>query len=175
MNSAQILYQDEILRHGRQPHNFGVLDGANLQMHGDSPICGDHMRIYLRVAEGHIADARFSSSACCALCKASASMMTDAIKGLSISAARQLRARFLAMVGSDAPGADGAAPEGAQLGALGVFERIREVPSRAECVSLSWNTLAAVLSTAGISPNRSPIAANQPADPPAGPPTMEIY
>lgn len=141
MNSAQILYQDEILKYGRKPNNFGVLDDANLQLHGDSPICGDHMRLYLRVHDGHIADVRFSSSACCALCMASASMMSDAIKGQSIAGARNLRAQFLAMV----DGAGGELAPAPDLGVLKVFARIREVPSRTECVSLAWNTLGALL------------------------------
>lgn len=148
MNSVEILYQDEILKYGRKPNNRGVLADANLQLHGDSPICGDHMRLYLRVADGHVEDAMFSSSACCALCLASASMMTDAIKGQSIAGVRNLRLQFLAMLAGE--GADEAAGPRLDLGRLHVFERIREVPSRSECVSLSWNTLGAVLSTASI-------------------------
>jgi nitrogen fixation protein NifU and related proteins len=148
MNSVEILYQDEILKYGRKPNNLGVLDDANLQLHGDSPICGDHMRLYLRVTDGHVAAVRFSSSACCALCLASASMMTDAINGMSIAGVRQLRRQFLAMLAGD----EDAEPEPRQdLGRLRVFERIREVPSRSECVSLSWNTLGTLLSTASIS------------------------
>jgi len=146
MNSVEILYQDEILRYGRKPNNLGVLADANLELHGDSPICGDHMRLYLRVADGHVADASFSSSACCALCLASASMMTDAIKGMSIAGVRNLRQQFLAMLAGQGEAA--ALPA---MGRLCIFERIREVPSRSECVSLSWNTLGAVLSTASIS------------------------
>ena len=149
MNSVQILYQDEILKYGRKPSNFGVLEDANLQLHGDSPICGDHMRLYLRVDDGHISDVTFSSSACCALCLASSSMMTDAIKGLSIASARSLRTQFLAMLSADE--AEGKPAHLHNLGELKVFERIREVPSRTECVSLAWNTLGAVLSTASIS------------------------
>jgi nitrogen fixation NifU-like protein len=148
MNSVEILYQDEILQFGRRPNNRGVLADANLELHGDSPICGDHMRLYLRVEDGHVAAAMFSSSACCALCLASASMMTDAIKGLSIAGVRALRTDFLDML----DGAEGQTigASGQPLGRLRVFERIREVPSRSECVSLSWNTLGAVLSTASI-------------------------
>jgi nitrogen fixation protein NifU and related proteins len=148
MNSVEILYQDEILKYGRKPNNLGVLEDANLQLHGDSPICGDHMRLYLRVTDGHVAAVRFSSSACCALCLASASMMTDAINGMSIANVRQLRQRFLAMLAGEVE-AGSASAQG--MGRLTVFERIREVPSRSECVSLSWNTLGALLSTASIS------------------------
>lgn len=148
MNSVEILYQDEILKYGRKPNNMGVLADANLQLHGDSPICGDHMRLYLRVEDGHVAAATFSSTACCALCLSSASMMTDAIKGMPIAGARSLRAQFLAMLAGE-PHADTSLPRH-DLGRLTVFERIREVPSRSECVSLAWNTLGAVLSTASI-------------------------
>jgi nitrogen fixation NifU-like protein len=149
MNSAQILYQDEILKYGRKPNNFGALENANLQLHGDSPICGDHMRLYLRVDDGHVSNVRFSSSACCAVCLASASMMTDAIKGLSIANVRKLRAQFLAMLNGDEVEKNSSGSH--SLGNLSVFERIREVPSRTECVSLAWNTLGTVLSTASIS------------------------
>jgi nitrogen fixation NifU-like protein len=147
MTTAQILYQGEILKYGRKPNNFGVLDDANIQLHGDSPICGDHMRLYLRVNSGHIEDVRFSSSACCALCMASSSMMTDAIKGLSISNACNLRTRFLALIAGEN---DPAATPMQDLGKLHVFERIREVPSRIECVSLAWNTLDKLLAKASI-------------------------
>lgn len=153
MTSTQILYQDEILKYGRQPNNVGVLADANLQLHGDSPICGDHMRLYLRVDAGRIGAVSFSSSACCALCMASASMMTDAIKGLSIAGARSLREQFLAMVaGEDAGDSLRTQP----LASLRVFERIREVPSRSECVSLSWNTLGTLLSDAHIARSHIP-------------------
>lgn len=149
MNSVEILYQDEILNYGRKPNNKGVLADANLELHGDSPICGDHMRLYLRVDDGHVSDATFSSTACCALCLASASMMTDAIKGKPIAGVRALRRQFLAMLAGE-PEAGQSGPQ-QDLGRLTVFERIREVPSRSECVSLSWNTLGSLLSTASIS------------------------
>lgn len=147
MNTAQILYQGEILKHGRKPNNFGLLEDANIKLHGDSPICGDHMQIYLRVNSGLIDDARFSSSACCALCMASSSMMTDAIKGLSISNARNLRTQFLALISGES--ITDAIPL-QDLGELRVFERILEVPSRIECVSLAWNTLDNMLVKASI-------------------------
>jgi nitrogen fixation NifU-like protein len=148
MNSVEILYQDEILKYGRKPNNLGVLADANLELHGDSPICGDHMRLYLRVIDGHVEDVKFSSTACCALCLASASMMTDAIKGMSIANVRGLKAQFLAMVSGE--GGEEATDAKHDMGRLRIFERIREVPSRSECVSLSWNTLGAVLSTVSI-------------------------
>ena len=148
MNSVEILYQDEILKYGRKPNNKGVLAGANLELHGDSPICGDHMRLYLRVEDGHVSDVSFSSTACCALCLASASMMTDAIKGRSIANVRALRRQFLAMLAGEAD--DDPALPVQDLGRLTVFERIREVPSRSECVVLSWNTLGTLLSTSSI-------------------------
>ncbi|QNA87273.1 iron-sulfur cluster assembly scaffold protein [Massilia sp. Dwa41.01b] len=91
MTNAQILYQDEILKYGRQPNNRGVLADANLQLQGDSPICGDHLRLYLRVDAGRVQAVSFSSSACCALCMASASMMTDAIRACRSPGARLAR------------------------------------------------------------------------------------
>lgn len=149
MNSVEILYQDEILKYGMNPNNRGVLADANLELHGDSPICGDHMRLYLRVVDGHVADVKFSSTACCALCLASASMMTDAIKQLPLTNVRHLRLQFLAMI-EGRPHEDAAGPR-QELHGLRVFERIREVPSRSECVSLPWNTLGTLLSTASVS------------------------
>lgn len=153
MNSVEILYQDEILKYGRKPNNKGVLAGANLELHGDSPICGDHMRLYLRVDDGHVSDASFSSTACCALCLASASMMTDAIKGRPIAAVRALRKQFLAMLAGEPELEPSLPPQ--DLGQLTVFERIREVPSRSECVLLSWNTLGVLLSTSSIAPDKT--------------------
>jgi nitrogen fixation NifU-like protein len=148
MNDALILYQDEILKYGRSPRNFGPLPGATLELNGDSPICGDHMTLSLRIEDEHIEEAKFSSAACCAVCLASSSMMTDAIKGLSVTEAKTLIRTFLRMVNEG-----GAVPaSGPVMGQLMVFQRIRDVPSRSECAALAWNTLDAGLATLGSPP-----------------------
>jgi nitrogen fixation NifU-like protein len=141
MNDSLILYQDEILKYGRNPNNFGPMPDSTLEINGDSPICGDHMTLALKIDDDRVVDAKFSSTACCAVCMASSSMMTDAIKGLSIRDTRSLIKTFLHMIN------EGSHPHDAyrDIGRLTVFARIREVPSRSECAVLAWNTLEAGL------------------------------
>jgi nitrogen fixation NifU-like protein len=141
VNEALILYQGEIVRFGRDPRNFGALPGANVQAHGDSPICGDHMALYLDFKAAAVLAASFTSSACCAVCKASASMMTDALKGKSLIEVHLLRRAFLRMIeqGEAAP------LDRKVLGPLTVFERLRHIPARVECAMLPWTTLQSAL------------------------------
>jgi nitrogen fixation NifU-like protein len=137
VNEALILYQGDIVRLGRAPHNFGPLEGANVEAHGDSPICGDHMTLHLRVVGATVQAASFTSSACCAVCRASASMLTDALADKSLIEMHLLRRAFLRMIEQGE-----AAPADAELlGPLTTFERLRHVPSRVECALLPWTTL----------------------------------
>jgi len=136
-NEALILYQGEFVRLGRDPHNFGCLADANVEAHGDSPICGDHMTLHLRVAGATVQAASFTSSACCAVCKTSASMLTDALADKSLIEMHLLRRAFLRMIEDGCASVDDAA----LLGPLIVFERLRHVPSRVECALLPWTTL----------------------------------
>lgn len=137
LNEALILYQGDIVRLGRQPSNFGPLDGFNVEAHGDSPICGDHMTLYLRVVGASVQAASFTSSACCAVCKASASMLTDALADKSLIEMHLLRRAFLRMIDLG----EASAKDAELLGPLTTFERLRHVPSRVECALLPWMTL----------------------------------
>lgn len=137
MSNSLILYQSDILAHGRSPSNFRMMENATHELQGDSPICGDHMTLYLKIGNNKVEDIAFHSDACCAVCKASSSMMTEAIKHKSIADANTLANSFLSMVNDQAL----TPSERKRLNTLTVFGRIVEVPSRIECAILSWTTL----------------------------------
>jgi nitrogen fixation NifU-like protein len=137
MSNSLILYQSDILAHGRNPSNFKRMENATHELQGDSPICGDHMTLYLKVDNNRIEDIAFDSDACCAVCKASSSMMTEAIKHKSITDADTLARLFLNMVDDQVL----TPADRKRLNKLTVFGRIVEVPSRIECAILSWTTL----------------------------------
>jgi nitrogen fixation protein NifU and related proteins len=152
-NEALILYQGEIVKFGRSPNNFGELAGANVEAHGDSPICGDHMTLYLDFRAATVMAARFTSSACCAVCKASASMMTDMLKHKSLIEVHLLRRAFLRTIEHG----DALPLDRTLLGPLTVFERLRHIPSRIECAMLPWTTLESALA--------QPLMTEPPAEP----------
>jgi nitrogen fixation NifU-like protein len=131
------LYQEVILDHNRRPRNFRSLDDARRQ-EGFNPLCGDRLTLFVKVDGDRIVDVAFQGSGC-AISKASASLMTEALKGKTVSEARELFARFHDMVTS-AP--DTAAPD---LGKLSVLSGVREYPTRVKCASLAWHTLRAAL------------------------------
>ena len=137
MSNSLILYQSDILAHGRNPSNFRKMENATHELQGDSPICGDHMTLYLKVDNNRIEDIAYDSDACCAVCKASSSMMTEAIKHKSITDADTLARLFLNMVDDQVL----TPADRKRLNKLTVFGRIVEVPSRIECAILSWTTL----------------------------------
>jgi nitrogen fixation NifU-like protein len=131
------LYQQLILEHNRNPRNFRTLeDGRSAE--GHNPLCGDHLTVHVRVEHGIVTDASFVGSAC-AIAKASASLMTDRVKGLDIAATRALVARFDRLVTS---------PPGSpveDLEALTAFAGVRRFPVRVKCALLAWRTLAAAI------------------------------
>lgn len=131
------LYQDVILDHNRHPRNYGTLPAPSHQAEGVNPICGDRLRISVDIAEAQIAEIRFHGESC-AICQASASMMTLAVCGKSVSQARELAAAFRALVQG---GADEAQTR--LLGRLTVFAGIAQLPSRVKCAVLPWHTLLA--------------------------------
>ncbi|HEX5474195.1 MAG TPA: SUF system NifU family Fe-S cluster assembly protein [Vicinamibacterales bacterium] len=136
------LYQEVILDHNRRPRNFHTLAGASHQAEGYNPLCGDRLTLYLRVEDGIITDVGFVGSGC-AISKASASLMTDAIKGRSVADARALFTRFHGMVTTPPD------VEVEDLGKLSALAGVREFPVRVKCASLAWHTLEAALSRAG--------------------------
>lgn len=140
MNGLSELYQQLIIDHNRNPRNFGALDGANRTASGDNPLCGDQIRVYLRVTNGVIEDARFEGNGC-AISQASASLMTTAVRGKSAVAALELFRAFHRMVTS--PPAE--APDAKALGKLAAFAGVRTFPARVKCANLAWHTLRAAL------------------------------
>jgi nitrogen fixation NifU-like protein len=137
MSELTDLYQEVILDHNRRPHNFRVIDGATKQ-EGYNPLCGDRLTLYVAMDGGVIKDVAFQGSGC-AISKASASLMTDALKGKTADEARALFEQFHAMITSDhtVPAAD--------LGKLSVLAGVREFPTRIKCASLAWHTMKAAV------------------------------
>ncbi len=142
MSDLMDLYQEVILDHNRKPRNFGPLPDADHEAEGYNPLCGDQLKVYLRVADGVILDVHFDGSGC-AISKASASLMTEAVKGKSVEEAEELFGGFHELLTGD-PSVRGEAPE--KLGKLAVFEGVREFPVRVKCATLAWHTLHAALS-----------------------------
>ncbi len=137
MSDLSDLYQEVILDHNKHPRNFGEIEGADRHAAGYNPLCGDRLAVYLNLDGDRITDVAFLGSGC-AISKASASLMTDAVKGKTVAEARELFARFHAMITDDA---DAAAPEG--VGKLAVLAGVRDYPTRVKCASLAWHTLRA--------------------------------
>jgi nitrogen fixation NifU-like protein len=131
----QELYQEVILDHNKRPRNFRVIEGGH-KAEGYNPLCGDRITVYLQLDDGVIKDVSFQGSGC-AISKASASLMTDSVKGRSVAEAKALFERFQRMVTArpDAPVED--------LGKLAVFAGVRQFPVRVKCASLAWHTLRA--------------------------------
>ena len=132
------LYQEVILDHNRRPRNFGPLPAANRQAEGYNPLCGDKVTVFLDVEDGRIREVAFQGSGC-AISTASASLMTEALKGRSVDEARELFHDFHSLVTT---GAGEGSPE---LGKLTVFGGVREFPMRVKCATLAWHTLLAAL------------------------------
>ena len=145
MSDLTDLYQEVILDHNRRPHNFRVIDAATAKQEGYNPLCGDRLTLYLTLDGDVIKDAAFQGSGC-AISKASASLMTDAVKGKTVDQARELFEQFHAMITSN--------PETppAELGKLSVFAGVREFPTRIKCASLAWHTMKAAVASDNSSP-----------------------
>jgi nitrogen fixation NifU-like protein len=139
MGSLSNLYQDMILDHNRSPLNYGRLESANRRVEGNNPLCGDRLTVWLKVDGERIEDAKFEGSGC-AISKASASLMTAAVKGKSREEAERLFTEFRKLVTGVLP------PEEARtLGKLAVFAGVSEYPVRVKCASLSWHAMKAAL------------------------------
>ncbi len=131
------LYQQVILDHSRSPRNFHKLEGANRTAEGYNPLCGDQIRMYLRMEGDLIQDISFEGSGC-AISKASASMMTNALKGKTKDEAQRLFERFQKLVMTGTPDQD-------DLGKLAVFAGVHKFPSRVKCAILCWHALKSAL------------------------------
>jgi nitrogen fixation NifU-like protein len=140
MSDLRDLYQEVILDHNRRPRNFRALDTANHTAEGYNPLCGDRLRVYLRINDGIIEEVSFLGSGC-AISKASASLMTDTLRGKTVEEADGLFQRFHQLVTS--PSDTPARVD--DLGKLAVFAGVREYPVRVKCASLPWHTLRAAV------------------------------
>ena len=147
------LYQEVILDHSKRPRNFGPLPEANREVDGRNPLCGDKTTIYLKVEDGVVKDAHFVGAGC-SISMASASMMTEAVKGRTLAEADALFRRFHELI-TGSPAAAGARGDGeeareeaeaaVELGKLAVFSGVCEYPARVKCAALAWHTLKAAL------------------------------
>lgn len=137
MSELRELYQEVILEHSKHPRNYRALDSANHRVEGFNPLCGDHYTVYVDLKDGTIHDLSFQGAGC-AISKASASMMTQSLKGKSASEAEELFTRFHDLV-------TGRGGSGDAVGKLAVFAGVSEFPLRVKCATLAWHALRAAL------------------------------
>ncbi len=144
MSLLEELYRETIMQHAQRPHNFGSLEGATVKVGGHNPSCGDQIELYLKVEDGRIVEARFTGHGC-AISQSSASMMTDLIRGRTLTEALELKKKFKAMVVEGRP----PAPE---LGDLGALQGVAKLPARVKCATLAWNALEQAIGQIGEAP-----------------------
>lgn len=142
MSELRDLYQEVILDHNRSPRNFRALGGATHKADGVNPLCGDKVTVFLEVHGDIIRNATFQGSGC-AISMASASLMTESLKGKRLAEAHALFGRMHALLAEDEPA------EMADLGKLTVFTGVREFPMRVKCATLAWHTLKAAMDRKG--------------------------
>lgn len=135
------LYRDVILDHNRKPRNFGGLEPADASVEGFNPLCGDRLTVRLQMKDDKISDIRFEGQGC-AISTASASLMTEAVKGKTRADALRLFDRVHQLLTDDG------APPAEELGKLAALSGVREFPARVKCASLCWHTLASALKSA---------------------------
>ncbi len=143
MTDLTDLYQEVILDHNKSPRNYGEPDSFNRDAVGHNPLCGDRIRLYLQLDDDRITDVAFQGSGC-AISQASASLMTEALKGMAVAEFEKLFGTFHSLV-------TGKTVEGSQeeLGKLVVFSGVSQYPVRVKCATLPWHTLRAALNQAG--------------------------
>jgi nitrogen fixation NifU-like protein len=164
MSATSQLYQEVILDHNRKPRNWGRLAEATHRAEGLNPLCGDHIWVSLRL-DGERIDAVAFEGQSCAICKASASMMTGAVKGKSIDEAETLAREFREMTTGKLDLQAGSH----HLGRLTVFAGVRDLPTRVKCAILPWHTLHSALHSINLTStegNADPVpgSGNAPAD-----------
>ncbi len=140
MSELNDLYQEVILDHNKNPRNYREIENADKQADGHNPLCGDQLKVYLSMEDDKVKDVAFKGSGC-AISKASASMMTQAVKGKTKDEADVMFTEFRQMV----MGEMDAETEENSLGKLKIFAGVREFPARVKCASLSWHTVHAAL------------------------------
>jgi len=139
----QALYQELILEHSRYPRNYGRLENPTHHAHGYNPLCGDEVELSLRVEGDQIKEVKFEGKSC-AICKASASVMTTLVKGQTLSEAdKMFRAFYEVLTEEEAPTYQSLAP--AVRERIGAFGSVRNFPMRVKCATLPWHTLQAAI------------------------------
>lgn len=139
MQNLRELYQEVILDHNKNPRNFRKMDEPDGFAHGNNPLCGDQIDVYLKIKDGLVEDISFDGAGC-AICTSSASMMTMALKGKTEAEAEGLFTSF-----HNALTDDEAHPEDVPLGKLKVLTGVKDFPIRVKCATLAWHTFAAAL------------------------------
>jgi nitrogen fixation NifU-like protein len=145
MMDLRELYQEVILDHSKHPRNFGPGAGANRHAKGNNPLCGDRVEVHVKTKDGTIEDVHFEGKGC-AISLASASLMTEMVKGKSETEARALFGQFHELVTSKGP-ID--MDRYADLDKLAALSGVREFPMRVKCATLAWHTMAAALDGKG--------------------------
>ena len=135
------LYQETILDHSKRPRNFHSMDDANRKAEGYNPLCGDKLKLFLRVEDDIVKEASFLGAGC-AISTASASLMTESLKGKSRAQALKLLDEFHDLLTTDVQAAK-------DLGKLVVFCGVRDYPARVKCATLAWHTLRSALNDTG--------------------------
>ena len=149
MADYKALYQEVILDHNKKPRNYGTLESPSCSAEGHNPLCGDHISVGLHLESDTIDQIAFHGESC-AICKASASMMTAAVKGKTLEQAHALTQEFLAMATGKL---DLSQPN--QIGRLAVFAGVRDLPTRVKCAILPWHTLQAAFNSQGTTSTES--------------------
>lgn len=140
MNDIRELYQQMIIDHGRKPRNFGPLPHASHTQHGHNPLCGDQITLYLLIDNAVIQDVKFEGRGC-AISTASASMMSQAITGMTVAEAEALFDKFHAVLTDKQASSE----DIDSIGKLGVLSGVSAYPARVKCATLAWHTLHAAL------------------------------
>lgn len=141
MSELNDLYQEVILDHNKRPRNFGRLAAPNRAASGDNPLCGDRLDLEVEVRDGRVEDIAFTGAGC-AISTASASLMTEAVKGRPIAEVEALSERFRNLMRTDEPA-------GEDLGKLAALSGVRAYPMRVKCATLAWHTLRSALAGGG--------------------------
>lgn len=139
MSDLRDLYQEVILDHNRRPRNFGRLDDADFRADGHNPLCGDQISVTVKLTGDVVSDVRFEGAGC-AISKASASLMTEGVKGRTLDELGRLFEQFHRLVTDRTASGDDA-----ELGKLAVFAGVRDYPARVKCAILAWRTLRAAV------------------------------
>ncbi len=139
MTDLEDLYQALILDHAKRPRNFGALSDANAHAEGYNPLCGDRLQLFLRLRDDKLETVQFTGSGC-AISTASASLLTEVLKGKTLADAKVIFEAFHRLITEEGAGASPI-----DLGKLAVFAGVREFPTRVKCATLAWHTVMSAL------------------------------